>query len=555
METNKIIDKNLDKSNEANSTPEVIEKEIVVESDDNDKIQELQGDADGVDKSIEEELENADTLEEQEMVECPNCKTLNVKGSEKCFKCGCYLTETEEDKKVDEAKGKSAYDKYKNIDWSKLSPKKVLEINAELLLENKRLVQEAIQNKNYIDELEHSNLSVVETKKQLNQYLDYIAGKIFSCNSIIQRLNSGEKISLAEKADLIIRCVTDNETRLMNNYQRAINKIKDFKIIQDNLQKQIYDLSVNRGTKVIKTSETIDDSGQSFNADEINEMINLTPKSNDIVFTATPISKVQKVCDNDVAKAILEAVGSKGISETPEIYSFCVEKAINDQKATDMIYTLIQEKVLSEYMAHPLNRNRGVRLVELTQDVGVRIYKEFFKKDPVKSEMSIIKAENDNYDHGYSIKDTVTQLKAFGYKSEDISMDRKKNTITLSGSVTYIPDIIAKHPITKVQEYYEVETGKCNRQELEAKLSKAVLVTNKLKIIVPNKMVANEYLENVSNWYNKSKTAPAIQFIIQTFQEFKTRDKLNTRYFPKMLKEDVNVGEELLQEIKQKQQK
>lgn len=554
MENNmKIIDKNIDKSNEADSTPEVIEKEITIPDERTDEINQLKDDVDEATENVNKELDSM--AESEEMIQCPNCKTMNTKDSKVCFKCGCHLgeEETPEDKKVDNAQGKTAYDKYKNIDWSKLSPKKVMEIATEALLENRRLTQEAMQNETIIKELESSNKTVVETRKQMNGYLDYIAGKLFSCSSIIQRLNAGEKISLAEKADLIIKCVTAKESELLNQNERLVQKIKESKIILNNLKTQLLDMQQNPITnKTIKVSETISDDGQNFSANELNNMINLTPKSDEIVFTATPISKVKKTCDNDVAQAILEAVGSKGISESPEIFAFCVEKGINDQKANDMIYTLIQEKVLSEYMAHPFNRNRGVRLVELTADIGVKIYKDYFKKEPVKSEMSIIRAENDNYDHGYSIKDTVLQLKAFGYKDEDVSMNRKKNTITLSGSVTYVPDIIAKHPITKETEYYEIETGKSNLKDLEYKLSKAVLVTKKLKIIVPNKVVASEYLEYVSNWYNKSKTAPAITFVIQTFQEFKTRDKANTRYYPKILKEDVNVGEELLNEIKAK---
>lgn len=439
----------------------------------------------------------------------------------------------------------NAYERYKNIEWSRLSPKHVMQVLAEVMLENKRLVQESIQNKNYINELEKNNFSVTKAKKELDGILDSIAGQLYCCRNVLQRVNDGEKISLNEKADLIVKYVSESETNHLNREQMYVEKIKDYKKILTDLQKQIYDLTVKHNTEVEKNDQRYDEN-------DIEKMINLTPKSEEFILTATPLSKAKSLADEPLAEAILEAIGKHGISEFPEIASFCASNyAFNDQKVEEMIYDLEKEKVIQTTLIKPFNRSRGVRLVAITDEIGLKVYKDKFNVEPIESEMAKIRRENDNYEHGYCIKDTFKQLLANGYSENDTSMDRNKNTITVSGKVTWTPDIIAKNPISKKIEYYEVETGKCNQQALEYKLDKAVLVTDKLKIIVPNKVIADSYLEYVKNWYNSKKIAPAITVVILSFQEFKTKDKSNIRAYPKINKEDVNVSNEIFKEIQQ----
>ena len=148
--------------------------------------------------------------------------------------------------------------------------------------------------------------------------------------------------------------------------------------------------------------------------------------------------------------------------------------------------------------------------------------------------MQIIRAENDNYEHGYNIKETCDVLrKNYGY--EDVSMDRKTNTITVSNQNTWIPDIIAINPISKKKEYFEVEMGTHNTANFNFKLDKALLVTNELKIIAPNKIKADEILGKVRAWYNSKKNNPSIVVKVYTFVEFKRKEE--SRIFPPILEE------------------
>lgn len=453
-------------------------------------------------------------------------------------------TDLEKEKEVVEET--PAYIRYKNIDWRKISPQKILFVNSEIMLENKRLIQEKMQIKLYADELEKQNLTVNSLKRELNKILDDIAGQLFSCSELLTRINDGEKLSIRQKADAIVKSVLKSEKDLMEENKELYEKTKEYKIVLNNLQQQVYELTVEKQSEYASES-------QRYTEEDIKEMINITPTSQDIIITATPLSKINdSVRKDDVAIAILEVIGKQGLSEFPEILKVLIEKGVNDNKVEESVQSLISDKVITSENCKPFNRSSGVRLLELTKDIGVKVYKELFTSEPVESEMSMIIKENDNTYHGYSIKDVYLQLLARGYKKEDVSMRRKANTITISNGVTWIPDVIAKHPISNVTEYYEVETGKCNQKDFYYKLDKACLVTNKLRIIVPNKGVADDYFENIKSWYASKQIKPAMTSIVYTFKEFKDKQKEKARCYPKPQKEDINVSNEIFNEIKKK---
>ena len=519
-----IEDKNKDFSNE------VEKKEVVEDSRDISKEAE---EVKAIAESMLEEIDNA----EQEQKESE--EAFNKNGQDAIARPNLEEKDTEGDR------SKAIYEKYRSINWNRVDVKKVMGLLAEVMLENKRLVQEKIQYQNELEEYSKKNADAVKHRDEIDKALDYIASKLFCCQPLMLEINNGVKYKTMEKADKIIKYIIQNENLLLSQKKQYVEKVKKDKVILENLRKQLYDLTLEASEK----KETVDDSGQAYSEKDIKKMINLTPQSPDIIIKAIPLDKAKETFNEKICSAIVEAVGKHGISEFPEICDFCVTKGINDSKVEDAIYDLEKEKIIVSEMIKPFNRNRGVRLIKLTEDLGEKLYFDKYKEKPVEPEMEKIRRENDNYEHGYSIKDVVLQLKAFGYKDEDISMDRKKNTMTISGSITWIPDVVAKNPVSHQIEYYEVETGKTNPKDFVYKLDKAVQATNKVKVIVGNKMVADNYLEHVKNWFNSKKTQPALNVVISSFQEFKNKDKTNFRCYPKVQKEDVNITNEVLKEI------
>ena len=233
--------------------------------------------------------------------------------------------------------------------------------------------------------------------------------------------------------------------------------------------------------------------------------------------------------------AVIKAVGIKGMSEFPEISRYVKEvDGVSENRLETVVNNLEKEDIVEVERITTFQRNTGLRLIKLKDEIGYKLFKETFKREPVKSEMQIIRAENDNYEHGYNIKETCDVLrKNYGY--EDVSMDRKTNTITVSNQNTWIPDIIAINPISKKKEYFEVEMGTHNTANFNFKLDKALLVTNELKIIAPNKIKADEILGKVRAWYNSKKNNPSIVVKVYTFVEFKRKEE--SRIFPPILEE------------------
>jgi hypothetical protein len=166
-----------------------------------------------------------------------------------------------------------------------------------------------------------------------------------------------------------------------------------------------------------------------------------------------------------------------------------------------------------------------MRVASLTDSIGVTAFKQLAKGNtPVVSEKQKMIKENDNLNHGYSIKDTAKYLEGLSY--ENISIDRASNTIKFEGQRSWIPDIIAQNPITKRNEYFEIELGNHNQTNFEEKLTKANLKASILKIIVPNKSIKENLLQKVKTWKESKNVAPTINIYVMTFTELKNKENL-----------------------------
>ena len=104
-------------------------------------------------------------------------------------------------------------------------------------------------------------------------------------------------------------------------------------------------------------------------------------------------------------------------------------------------------------------------------------------------------------------------------------MDRKKNTIPVSGANVWIPDIIAVNPVSGRKEYFEVEMGTHTQDAFNLKMDKANLKVQALRIIVPNKNVAENICRKIEAWKAKNlKKNSSITIYVQRFSELKSKE-------------------------------
>lgn len=440
-----------------------------------------------------------------------------------------------------------SFEKYKNVDWSRISKDKVFQVMADVMNENKRLTQE---NKRLSNEIEHN----YKTQKASNQvdvkkYLEEIAQRI--APELINEINDGKKFKEIEMQEYIINFVLAEKKRYLDKILSLTEKEKMQKELLSELQQQVYGFVEKRNQEkaeqeeqTVFTEEDFKNMTANSTPTEENVPVEKEEKQSNIILKAISLEKARVVFNEADSLAVIKAIGVKGLSEFPEIAKYVKENdGVSENRLETVVNNLEKESIVEIVRIYTFQRNSGLRLIKLNEEIGYKLYKETFKKEPVKSEMRIIRAENDNYEHGYNIKDTCEVLKQnYGY--ENVSMDRKQNTIHISNLNTWIPDIIGINPISKKKEYFEVEMGNHNEANFNFKLDKALIITNELKIIAPNKMTANKLLEKVKAWYNSKKNHPNIVIKVYTYVEFKRKEE--GRMYPSVL-QDKNILEEAME--------
>ena len=203
---------------------------------------------------------------------------------------------------------------------------------------------------------------------------------------------------------------------------------------------------------------------------------------------------------------ILSAIGEKGISRYPDIEQYVIDKDVatrnknrvrNDFKALETSGIIEKEHVV--FVGGHFNS------CTLTQDIGVRIFKSKFKKNPVKPEADKIRSEHDNLSHGYSIVTLANTLKKSGY-FKDINIYGRKSQIPTSHNQKFIPDLVAKDD-ADVSLYIEYECGTTPQTDFNSKCNKMAEVTDTINIVCPNQQIAENLKTQVVKWISSKGNA------------------------------------------------
>lgn len=197
-----------------------------------------------------------------------------------------------------------------------------------------------------------------------------------------------------------------------------------------------------------------------------------------------------------------ESIVASGVSEEKDAKEVFIQALIDKDKpcksedtAWRTVKSLIKIGLFDMEKMHTGYRNFNI--LKLTP-LGVRIYRENFRKEPPTQEHVILKAENSSLQHGYMIKDTATILAKKGVYKE-ISTSRKRNRIVLSDGSAVIPDVIAFRP-DGYYDCFEVECGNHNQQDFNAKCNKLVAFRNIIIIGQNRDSVTKKLKVQIDNW-------------------------------------------------------
>lgn len=413
-------------------------------------------------------------------------------------------------------------DIYSKIDFKRLDKAKLINMLGEVIFENRTLTEQ-------IEKLEEENREYIKSMMNYQKEVKTAEDKIFQiaqhiCPELIVEMNNGTKFNLEGKVNTIIENVLEERKKAYELIKRTKEQVRDNKILLENLKKQLLTLIAEKNDTEIKPfniEEFLDHSNniKTETVKETDEFGNIK-----MSFKTIDLNEI-KAKLNSKEKAVIEIIGTLGLSELPEIMRELENRnvPITQKVLDDTVKDLEQNDIVKIDKIKTMNRNAGVQILNLTTNIGKQLFKEIFGKPAIRSEKEILIRENASYEHGYSIKEVASILKDFGYL--DVSYDRAKNTIDFSGANKWIPDIIAVNSVSKKKEYFEVEMGSQGEEVIEQKLSKANLKCRYLVIIVSNKLEREKMVRWVRNWYGKNPgSANTILTNIKTFKEFKEKD-------------------------------
>lgn len=233
------------------------------------------------------------------------------------------------------------------------------------------------------------------------------------------------------------------------------------------------------------------------------------------------LAEYEKKLD-EVGWNLIRLMGNTGISVYKDIESemFKKDPSVTSNKLRSCMGVLTSIGITHrEEVSNPL---RGKMYVYHLTDMGARLYKDKFNKIPVTSEMDILTAEHDNCIHGYGIKfiaDMMRESNAY----QSVSDRNRKNPITISDGVSYVPDIICTdkngHKI-----YFEYELVNHTQTNFNGKCNKMTSVTDTLNFIVPNREAVDKLGEKVKKWIENRGNVSLKHITVRVTSAYQIKD-------------------------------
>lgn len=392
--------------------------------------------------------------------------------------------------------------KYEGVSFKNCSPEKCFVVIAELLMEIKKLRKE-------LDKNDDENLGFYKASNKANAAkasaegkIEYLARKLSPTYAKATIDNSLHKYTPDEMIDLILRDVLENRKALVERVVTLNSEVINDKRLLEELKNQLAS-AMSRRNASVQSGEEID-----IKPDDIDKHMQETgvvPPASAQPSSVPSIAIVSVDLDQaraalgDVEYDVIQIMGETGLSLYPDIEAQLIKaKGYTESKIKTAFARLEQYRIIETDTVKTAKVKRGIRITELTAEIGKNIYKERFNKTAVQSQKSQIIADHGNLVHGYSIMETADILRSLGYAN--VTTGRRENSINVGDNKYWIPDIIADNPITHGKEYFEVEFGNHNAENFEDKLIKANLKANVLYFVVPSEIVKDSIKQKVINW-------------------------------------------------------
>lgn len=340
-------------------------------------------------------------------------------------------------------------------------------------------------------------IEMMNTLKKLNEQ---IKAQQIVIDSLKQQLTqvmikNNKDITLEEVQDAniidnseLINPPTPKVARIERN---SIGKVRTLDTIDDKNKNNASTSSVSYDTSPVIdfAKNRIHSNTSTDNQNSSNHVPTLTIENIDTYMSAM----------TDIMWDIMEAIGTEGFAKSNDIVNWIEKKSPNKYAKSNILNSLTTLKKMNILTAE--NVSTGYRRFQIFRfsPKGEEMFRAYFKREPVESEIDKIIRDHDNVVHGYTIKDACELLINY-HNCVYATMDRQEVTIKLPNGETYIPDIIAEKENGE-KMYIEVELGNTPQKDFNAKCTKMLQVTNNLYFITDTDETMRKKLEGqVSMW-------------------------------------------------------
>ena len=436
--------------------------------------------------------------------------------------------ENENDNVEESSKERDVLKKYENVNFSKMSQKKLFEVINELLIELKKTRYSLNKYDTENIEFYESQKKAKSEKKDVEGNILFLARKISPTYNQLNIENKTNNYAISEVIDMILK----DHLMMQRELQEKILDLEKQKVLDKKMLNELKNqLGDQRNQTFLENKDNDSKDISDSDIEEFNDKVNITVEGSKTVYSSNESHVAIVAVDLDEARKtlgqtewdIIEIMGKTGISLYPEILQKCIdEKNYTESKVKTAYARLESLKVIATDQVQTAKVKRGVRISDLTSEIGQLLYKEKFNTKPVESEKCRTIKDHGNLTHGYSIRETGIILESLGYT--DVTTSRKTNGIHIGDNKYWIPDVIGTNPITGKKEYFEVEYGNHNTDNFDEKLTKANLKANILRFVVPSEIIKQKIKNKVEHWKAmQSKKTTSMTITICTIAELEQK--------------------------------
>lgn len=365
-----------------------------------------------------------------------------------------------------------------------------------------------------INEIDEKNDIIEDLRKQITQFL---ANKDLSKKEILEIVLDKKISQTDEKYDKKNVSEKIEPIRVENNKPSVLinpmfgNNLNRPKAQEDSTLNKILANNRKKETPIkvieVKDEDIIEEKNLKDNS-KVSNNSSMEDKKKSSENVITHMIDLTQIIKNmpEIHWKIFEAIGVKGLSEKSDIVNCLADYYTNIEKTsleTKVDSALSEMKIANVVIREKVNPGWRTFYVFSLSDLGKRIFIESKKFDgePVLCERDIMVKQHSNVNHGYGIKDCAAILEELGYM--DVSYDNKANRVELPNGDLYIPDIIARNPITGEKEYFEYELVHHKQSDFDIKCNKMKMVTDTLHFIVPDIIKRRKIQLQIDDWRQK----------------------------------------------------